>query len=84
LIDEGEVIYEAMSLTRLKGKFLVIESMHVKLRKRISNSAKRSVHGSINFIESGGYGFSLFRHGTLIMVMEKVNRTEEEDSIYIF
>jgi hypothetical protein len=82
-MKDGEVIYEAMSLTSLKGEFLVIKSMHVKLRKRISSSAKRSVHGSINFIESGGYGFSLFRHGTLIMVMEKVNRTEE-DSIYIF
>jgi hypothetical protein len=78
-MKDGEVIYEAMSLTSLKGEFLVIKSMHVKLRKRISSSAKRSVHGSINFIESCGYGFSLFRHGTLIMVMEKVNRTEEEE-----
>jgi len=51
-----------MTLASLEGEFLVIEGLHVKLRERIGSTTKRSVHGSINLIEGGGYGFSLLRH----------------------
>jgi len=58
----GKEAYKSVAFTGLKGEFLLIHGVGIKMREGISGGAEGGVHGAIHFIETRLHRFSLFRH----------------------
>ncbi|KAL6984264.1 hypothetical protein U1Q18_017641, partial [Sarracenia purpurea var. burkii] len=54
--------YQSMTFTSLKGEFLLVHGLRIKLRERVRGAAKRGVHRPIDLVEARRHRFPLLPH----------------------